>query len=232
MSQEETQKVVLVGRAGVGKTCIINRFTKDEFEAEYVSSFTAQFTRKIMEFSDGRRIIFDIWDTAGQEKYRALAKMYYKNARVVILVYDITESESFTELKDYWYEQVKQVDTENFIMAVAANKSDLYEEKQVEENEGEEFAKSIGAIFALTSAKNDVGITGLFDNIGRKILDSSYDFFEEEKKKKKRKMKIVKKRRKILKKKEWIFYIIMKTEKILIKHKVLEFREKPSKKLI
>ena len=185
MSEEEDiYKVVLVGEAGVGKTCIITRFTKDNFDADYISSFTAQFFRKILEFSDGKRITFDIWDTAGQEKYRALAKVYYKSARVVILVYEITSSKSFKEMKEYWYEQVKEVNTENFILAIAANKSDLYEERQVDDKEGEEFAKSVGAIFASTSAKNDSGITALFDNIGRKILDPTYDYFEEEKKKK------------------------------------------------
>ena len=183
-NNEKIYKVVLVGEAGVGKTCIMTRFTKDKFDDEYITSFTAQFLRKTLEFADGKRITFDIWDTAGQEKYRALAKVYYKSANAVILVYDITTPESFKVMKEYWYEQVKEVDTDNFIIAIAANKSDLYEERQVDDKEGEEFAKSIGAIFASTSAKNDSGINGLFDNIARKILDPTFDFEEEERKKK------------------------------------------------
>ena len=75
-------------------------------------------------------------------------------------------------MKNYWYEQTKQIDVENLVLAIAANKSDLYEQRQVDNSEGEEFSESVDAIFAETSAKNDSGIDILFDNIGQKILVS------------------------------------------------------------
>ena len=171
---EEIYKVVLVGEMKVGKTCIISQFTKGVFDPNTVTSFTAQFSRKIMEFPEGKKIVFDVWDTAGQERYRALAKVFYKNAKAVILVYDITNYDTFKVMKEYWYHQVKENNTEDAIFAVAGNKNDLYEERKVEDKEGEEFAKSIGAIFASTSAKNDHGITALFENIGKKILDPNF----------------------------------------------------------
>jgi len=183
-NKEKIYKVVLLGEAGVGKTSLIQRYINNKFSDDYVTSFTAQFLRKVIDFSDGKRIVIDIWDTAGQEKYRALAKVYYKSANAVVLVYDITSAESFKVMKEYWYEQVKEVDTENFIIAIAANKSDLYEEREVEDKEGEEFAQSVGAIFVPTSAKNESGATALFENIARKILDPSFAFVDEEKKKK------------------------------------------------
>ena len=162
------------------------QFIENKFEEEFVSSLTTQYRRKKIQLVTGEDVTFDIYDTAGQEKYRAIAKLYYKNARVVILVYDITDIKSFEAMKNYWYEQVKDIQTENLILAIAANKSDLYEERQVENETGEEFAKSINAIFVETSAKNDSGIDKLFENIGYKILDPNFNFYDEEEERRKK----------------------------------------------
>ena len=183
---EDVNKVVIVGESGVGKTCIMAQFIENKFEEEFVSSLTTQYRRKKIQLVTGEDVTFDIYDTAGQEKYRAIAKLYYKNARVVILVYDITDIKSFEEMKNYWYEQVKDIQTENLILAIAANKSDLYEERQVQNETGEEFAKSINAIFVETSAKNDSGIDKLFENIGYKILDPHFNFYDEEEERRKK----------------------------------------------
>ena len=183
---EDVNKVVIVGESGVGKTCIMAQFIENKFEEEFVSSLTTQYRRKKIQLVTGEDVTFDIYDTAGQEKYRAIAKLYYKNARVVILVYDITDIKSFEAMKNYWYEQVKDIQTENLIIAIAGNKCDLYEERQVENETGEEFAKSINAIFVETSAKNDSGIDKLFENIGYKILDPNFNFYDEEEEKRKK----------------------------------------------
>ena len=183
---EDVNKVVIVGESGVGKTCIMAQFIENKFEEEFVSSLTTQYRRKKIQLVTGEDVTFDIYDTAGQEKYRAIAKLYYKNARVVILVYDITDIKSFEEMKNYWYEQVKDIQTENLIIAIAGNKCDLYEERQVENETGEEFAKSINAIFVETSAKNDSGIDKLFENIGYKILDPNFNFYDEEEERRKK----------------------------------------------
>ena len=175
MENSNPYKVVLLGESGVGKTCIIAQFTSGTFDANTVTSLTAQFIRKTMEFADDKRIIFDIWDTAGQEKYRSLAKIFYKDAKAIVLVYDITSKDSFVQMKEYWYEQIKQQGNKDVIIAVAANKGDLYEKRVISNEEGEEFAKQIGAIFATTSAKDDSGILELFQNLGRKIMDPTYD---------------------------------------------------------
>ena len=182
---EDVNKVVIVGESGVGKTCIMAQFIENKFEEEFVSSLTTQYRRKKIQLVTGEDVTFDIYDTAGQEKYRAIAKLYYKDARVVILVYDITDIKSFEAMKNYWYEQVKDIQTENLIIAIAGNKCDLYEERQVENETGEEFAKRINAIFVETSAKNDSGIDKLFENIGYKILDPNFNFYDEEEEKRK-----------------------------------------------
>ena len=102
-------KVVLLGEAGVGKTCIISRYISDSFEQNTASTNGASYTSKVIKFDSlGKQLSLDIWDTAGQERYRSLTKFFYKDAFVVILVYDITRKASFEAIRDYWYNEVKQ----------------------------------------------------------------------------------------------------------------------------
>ena len=184
MENEEENKVVLVGESGVGKTCIINQFVNNKFDENTLSNLSAQYCRKKIEFPGNKFITLDIWDTAGQEKFRSLNRIFYSNSKVVILVYDITDKNSFNEVKNYWYEQIKQnCFKENLIIALVANKCDLYEKKQVPDEEGEEFAKKISALLAFTSAKNDSGINKLFEDIATKILKPDFNFSANEKKK-------------------------------------------------
>jgi small GTP-binding protein len=168
-------KVVLLGDSGVGKTCIISRYISNTFDANSASTNGASYTSKKISYDDlGKQIVLDIWDTAGQEKYKSLTKFFYKDAQVCILVYDITLKQSFDNLKDYWVAQIKENADKNLILGVAGNKSDLYEEEAVNEKEAREFAASIGAIFALTSALNSSGISELFLNVGHKYLDPNF----------------------------------------------------------
>ena len=181
-----TLKVVLLGESGVGKTSIISQFTSGVFDSNVVTSITAQFISKTIEFKDLKKSIrFDIWDTAGQEKFRSLAKIFYKDAKIIILVYDIICKKNFKEMKDYWYEQQTKLNAdEDPIFAVVANKSDLYDQQEVSDEEGRAFAESINAIYQLTSAKSDIGITDLFQNLGYRYFDPSYDINAIEKKRK------------------------------------------------
>ena len=107
--EAQTCKVVLLGESGVGKTCIIARFINNTFEENLISTTGASYAGKTMTFDeyDGKSIRFEIWDTAGQEKYRSLTKIFYKDATAAILVYDITRKESFEEIQKYWYNQIK-----------------------------------------------------------------------------------------------------------------------------
>ncbi len=175
----ETIKIVLLGETSVGKTSIISRFASNSFNPNTLSSLSAQFVSKTVEI-DGKSLKLDLWDTAGQEKYRALAKIFYKDARVICLVYDITNKKSFEAMKDFWYEKQTKLNVEGDpIFAVVGNKNDLYEIRQIED-EGKNFAKSIGAIFQYTSAKNSSGIKELFNKIGEKIFNPNIDFNEQE----------------------------------------------------
>ncbi len=107
-------KVILVGETGVGKTCIIMRFLNNVYEENHISTTGANFASKTLEFKEYKTSLqYDIWDTAGQEKYRGLAKIFYKDAAIAILVYDITNRKSFEELKAYWHEQIKDNSSPN-----------------------------------------------------------------------------------------------------------------------
>ena len=177
-------KVVLVGESGVGKSCIIVRFVHNKFDPNTMTTSSNQMVYQTIKLPDDKSVDIILWDTMGQERYRSVNKIYYKNAKVGILVYDVTDKKSFEAIKNYWYEQLKESGDKDIIICLVANKYDLYEKREVSNEEGEEFAKSIGAIFASTSAKNDSGINFLFENIGRKILEPDFDFFAAEQKKK------------------------------------------------
>ena len=107
-------KVVFIGESGAGKTSIINRYTSDTFSSVLTSTPSASFTEKTVFMRDYKESIkFEIWDTAGEKKYRDLAKVFLKNASAVILVYDITRRDSFEELKNYWIKKIKSVASPN-----------------------------------------------------------------------------------------------------------------------
>ena len=167
-----TCKVVLVGDSGVGKTCIIQRYVNNNYDENTESTSASTYTYKIVDYKQfNKSISFDIWDTAGQELYRALAKNFYLNASIGILVYDIRRKESFESIKDYWYEQLKVSGEENMVFGVAGNKCDLFQEEEVKEEDAKKFAESIGAIFHLTSCKESIGIDDLFEECGKKYLE-------------------------------------------------------------
>ena len=166
--EENIFKIVLVGESGVGKTSIISQFVDQIFDEELQTSTGGTFSAKTLTFNNGKSIKLEIWDTAGQEKYRALTKMFYNNALACVLVYDITRKNSFEELQNYWLHQIKESAQDDIILAIAANKSDLIDKEQVDEELARQFAKDNGALFFCTSAKDSVGINELFIGIGKK----------------------------------------------------------------
>jgi len=184
MSDEsESIKVVLLGESGVGKTSIISQFTVNKFDPHRETSLSAQFASKTLDFPDlGQSIKFDIWDTVGQEKYRSLAKIFYKDAKVIIFVYDITREFSFESIKNYWYKETRENWDGTPILAIVGNKIDLYSEVKVSNNDGNAFAEEIGAIFQTTSAASNSGITNLFENIGKTYLVPGFDYRSGDKK--------------------------------------------------
>ena len=171
MADDVPIKVVLLGETAVGKSCLISRFVSDTFLTNHVATLAGSFSSKNVFYDKvNKKIKYEIWDTAGQEKYRALNKMFYQDASVAILVLDITRRHTFEAIKNYWYSEVKENSPKNIVIAIAANKCDLYEYEEIGNEELQEYANSIGAIYKQTSALQSSGINDLFDNIGYKIL--------------------------------------------------------------
>ena len=174
-------KVVLIGESSVGKTSIICQFMDKIFQEDLQSTVGGTFNSKLIKCSNNKTLKFEIWDTAGQERYRCVTKMFYKDANVVVLVYDITNKMSFEELKNYWIEQVLESSPKNIMLVLAANKSDLIEKEQVDEEEARKYAKTINASFLTVSAKDSVSVGELFKEIAKKYSDSDVvDIIEED----------------------------------------------------
>ena len=181
-------KVVLLGESGVGKTSIISRYVTGSFDEKCESTNGASYSRKQVKLPKIKKeILFDIWDTAGQERYRSLTKFFYKDASIAIFVYDITRKESFEEIKNFWYSQLKMYGEGNIskiyffifsfiflVVVIAGNKSDLIENEVVKEEEARNYAKEVGAVFKNTSAFNDVGVNELFEELGMYFVDPNY----------------------------------------------------------
>ena len=154
-------KVVVIGEGGVGKTSLINKYIKGTFNENQGPTNGASFCSKTLEINN-EKYIADIWDTAGNNKYRALSKFFYTDADIIILVYDITNKKSFLEL-DFWLDSILKVKGKKVPMILVGNKSDLFENEKVSENDGRKLAQIIGAKFIYTNAQKS-DLKEVFDN--------------------------------------------------------------------
>ena len=160
--EEENQiiKTILIGDEGVGKTSLINVISGRPFNEVEKSTLTASYIKK--EFIlDNVKYTISLWDTVGQEKLRALSKLFFKNSKIVILVYDITKKNTFDNLIS-WNNDIKQIIGDDIIKGLIGNKQDLFNDEEVNEIKSIEFANSINAKFRLTSAKTEPAGFSLF----------------------------------------------------------------------
>ena len=188
---DECIKMVLVGETGVGKTSIISQYSKGLFNPELMSTNGATFTNKKKVFKDIKKsITFEIWDTAGQEKYRSLAKNFFKDSLVVLIVYDISNKSSFEEVKNYWMNLVKENVSNDIIIYLVGNKNDLFGQEAVKEEEAKQYAQEQNIFYWKISAKTSTGIDELFEDIGKKCLSPEFINSEENQNIKQRKYDI------------------------------------------
>ena len=163
--QKNTIKIIVVGSMAVGKTCLITHYQTGKFLSEIPSTCGSSFVQK-KKIINGIKYTLNLWDTAGQEKYNSLTKMFTKNANIIILVYSIVDKQSFLDLGK-WLKLVKDINGEDgYIIGIAANKSDLYKNSVVSDSQGQEYARKIKALWKSTSAKEeDRGINILIDEL-------------------------------------------------------------------
>jgi len=162
-------KVVFVGEKGVGKTCLCIRYVEGVYRSDMPATIGAAFMTKRLQM-DGHLFRLQLWDTAGQERFRAMAPMYYRGASIAIIVFDVTDEDSFAEA-DLWVKELKdKCGTNDLALAIAANKCDVESGRVIPTKKGEDYAKSVGAVYFETSAKENIGIEDMFSTLIRKIL--------------------------------------------------------------
>jgi len=161
-------KLVLLGNSGVGKTSLAIRYVQGIYQADQGSTIGASFLTKRM-FLDDWKVKLQIWDTAGQERFKSMTPMYYRGSNAALLVYDITQADSFQKMKE-WVRELNINIAEPIIIAIAGNKCDLEAERQIPFATAKEYADSIDAILSETSAKQDKGIEDLFFQIAKRLV--------------------------------------------------------------
>jgi small GTP-binding protein len=162
-------KLVLVGNTNVGKTSIVKTAITGSFTGDATSTLGASYSTKSFQINS-RNIRLQIWDTAGQEKYRGMTPMYYHNAQVALVVYSVADRETFDAV-DGWIKSLKDNADSNIITFVIGNKTDLSDQRQISSDEGNEKATRAGAEFAEVSAKTGFGIRDLFGLIPQLWLE-------------------------------------------------------------
>ena len=162
-------KVIVIGDSGVWKTTFISRLI-DRFEENAASTFGVSYVTKELKIDD-ILVHFDIWDTAGQEKYHAVNRLFYLESKICIIVYDITNKSTFNNACNFWYKAITNEITGNIIIGLAGNKSDLYSKEEVREEEAINYAQEKNMIFSLTSSYDNTGVNELFYKLGKMYLN-------------------------------------------------------------
>ena len=174
-------KFIVIGDSSVGKSNIISKYKEDKFDEKGQPSIGVQFIAKnvVIENTTFR---LQVWDTAGQESFRSMTRIYYKNSSCAFIVYDITEKESFNHVES-WISECKKIAPETVLLVLIGNKNDLNESREVSYEEGLKFAEKNKMLFFETSAKNGVNIENIFkksvENISNNIKEGKYDLTDD-----------------------------------------------------
>ena len=186
MSDDTVYKVLLLGDSSVGKTCVLLRYCDKTFQEAHLSTIGLDYRLKTMTLENGKNIKLQIWDTAGQDRFRAITKNYYKGANGIILIYDVTNLQTYENVKN-WINQIREEANPNVVIYLAGNKVDVNEElRVVKAEEGQKIADEYNLTFYETSAKSGININEIFEDLVKKV-DEIYSKLEVPKKQTKNK---------------------------------------------
>ena len=160
-------KIMVLGESKVGKTSLIKRYTKDQFGGVYLTTVGMDFQDKIIEIED-KKVRLQVWDTAGQERFRNVTKGYFQSSHGLLVVYDISDKESFEKI-NFWMEHIKNNAPEEAKKILVGNKCDLANERKVSYEEGENYAKKFNIKFFESSAKDGTNVKELFFYLANEI---------------------------------------------------------------
>eukprot|EP01106_Pelomyxa_sp_JSP_P007963 TRINITY_DN228_c0_g1_i5.p1 TRINITY_DN228_c0_g1~~TRINITY_DN228_c0_g1_i5.p1 ORF type:complete len:230 (+),score=48.26 TRINITY_DN228_c0_g1_i5:105-692(+) len=166
---ELVYKVVLLGEGCVGKTSILVRYVKNEFSAEHVQTLQAAFYTKRVTV-EGKLVKLTIWDTAGQEKFHALGPIYYRDAHGALLVYDITDRNSFERVQ-LWVKELRKMLGTDLVLVIVGNKSDLERHRVVTQEDADKYAATVKAKHFVVSAKLNKNINETFQALAQKLTE-------------------------------------------------------------
>jgi len=161
-------KVVLLGEGRVGKTSILVRYVKGEYNDNETSTVSASYMDKKLNFGS-ESVHLSVWDTAGQERFHALGPIYYRDADGALLVYDITDGESFAKVQQ-WVRELRKIVGHDIVLAIAGNKIDLERQRAVAQDQAVSFSQAVGASHHLTSAKLNRGLDDVFTALATRMV--------------------------------------------------------------
>ena len=159
---ERLVKILLVGNSGVGKSCLLVRFCDDSYESNSMSTIGVDFKTKLLSI-DNKNICLQVWDTAGQERYHSITSSYYKGAQGVLVVYDITNRDSFDSV-DEWVNEIT-LTNKNIAIILVGSKCDQESDRKVSREQGEIKSKEIGCLFYEASSKVGLGVGEIFEEL-------------------------------------------------------------------
>ena len=162
-------KILILGDSTVGKTCFLTRYTDKRFESNYLATVGIDYKLKNIKLNDNKTVKLQIWDTIGQDRFRSITKNYYKGAQGIVLIYDITEKDTFKSVKE-WVKSIKNEADEKVVVILVGNKIDCIEERKVSKEEGENLAKELSLPFYECSAKTDTNINEVFTDLVDKLV--------------------------------------------------------------
>merc|ERR1711907_545291 len=162
-------KLLLIGDSGVGKSCLLCRYSEDIFNNKFITTIGIDFKIRTIEL-DGKKIKLQIWDTAGQERFRTITQAYYRGAMGILLVYDVTDDKSYNNIRT-WMRNIEQHANEQVVKILLGNKCDMPDKKMVTYEQGADLAKEFSIQFYETSAKTNVNVEEAFTAIARAIKD-------------------------------------------------------------
>ena len=161
-------KVLLLGDSTVGKTCVLLKYTDKIFQDTHMMTIGLDYRLKTMKLQNGQDVKLQIWDTAGQDRFRSITKNYYKGSNGIILIYDVTSLKTFENVKS-WVSQIHEEISDKVVIYLVGNKVDMEEERKVTTEEGQKLAEELGVPFIETSAKSGLNIDEIFNDIVERI---------------------------------------------------------------